>query len=76
MKIDLDNGKYTVVVNDDTERVESILRYGQPWPASDDLLYSKVVLAMIHEIIELKKQLGASDDHLKEPVQGQPVRRR
>lgn len=53
--ISLDNGKYTIV-NDNG--IMTFLRYGEAWPAADNLKHSKVVLAMAQRIEALECAIG------------------
>ncbi len=52
-RIDLCDGKYSVVFNFETGRSEA-LRYGERWR---DLRGDKMVLAMFNRIVELEEQL-------------------
>jgi hypothetical protein len=47
------DGKYTFVMNENWT-IDTVLRYGEPWPAGDDLKYSSVVLALVHEVMEAR----------------------
>lgn len=55
--MNLEGGKYTVI-HDYTGAGLSFLRGGEPWPAADDLKYSKVVGAMASRIEELEMAIG------------------
>lgn len=61
MKIDLCDGKYTYILDEDTG-VQEVLRYGEPW-RKDDLLGDNLVLAMAHEISNLKYLLDKADPY-------------
>lgn len=53
----LENGKYTII-HDYTGAGLTCLRYGERWPAADDLKYSKVAGAMASRIEELETVIG------------------
>jgi hypothetical protein len=55
MQIDLCDGKYTYILNEDTG-VQEVLRYGEPW-SKEDLLGDNLVLAMAQRIVELEDEL-------------------
>ena len=61
MKIDLCDGKYTYILDEDTG-VQEVLRYGEPW-RKDDLLGDNLVLAMAQEINNLKYLLDKADPY-------------
>jgi len=48
------DGKYTFLMNDDGT-IASILRHGETWEAGDSLIHMGVVLALVHEVIELRE---------------------
>jgi len=50
-RITLEDGKYTIL-NDNG--VLTMLRHGEPWPASADLCRAGVVLALVHEVERLR----------------------
>lgn len=52
--IKLKDGKYSIVFDDKTWQVVDFLRYGESWPAGNELHYSGVVTALIHRVIELE----------------------
>lgn len=52
MQIELENSKYTYILDEDTGEQE-VLRYGEPW-RKDDLIGDNLVLAMAHRIAELE----------------------
>lgn len=55
MQIELENGKYTYVL-DEATGVQEVLRYGEPW-RKDDLIGDNIVLTMAHRIAELEDSL-------------------
>ena len=61
MRIDLEGGKYTYVLNDDEPGSQYVLRYGEPWR---DLIGDKFVYCMaakIEEQAERIKELEATN---------------
>lgn len=58
MKIDLENGKYSIQ-NDNG--ILTFYRYGEFWPGSEDLQGAGVVLALVHEVERLREILGSLD---------------
>jgi hypothetical protein len=59
MKIELCDGKYTYINDDDGQRV---LRHGEPWR---DLVGDNFVLAMAQRIEELKELLEEVENELR-----------
>ncbi len=53
LRTDLEDGKYTVIFDEATGGL-SALRYGQVWR---DLAGDKLVLALVHRIDELQREL-------------------
>lgn len=49
----LDSGKYMITLADDGT-VEKILRYGEEWPASNDLKHTKIFTSLIYAYIKLR----------------------
>lgn len=60
MKIELENGKYTYIL-DEVTGVQEVLRYGEPW-RKDDLIGDNLVLAMAHEIAMLQNELDVANN--------------
>jgi hypothetical protein len=56
MKIDLCDGKYTYILDEDTG-VQEVLRYGEPW-RKEDLLGDNLIFAMAQRIIELENEVS------------------
>lgn len=52
MRVDVENGKYTVVFEEDNRL--HVLRYGEPWR---DCIGDKLILALAQEIETLREQL-------------------
>lgn len=46
--VQLEDGKYTI--QKDSKGMLEFLRYGEAWPAADDLKYSQLIIAMFNEI--------------------------
>lgn len=59
MKIELENGKYTYMFDENTG-VQEVLRYGEP--LVEDLTGCNWSLAMAHEIQRLRKQQSYKED--------------
>jgi len=60
MKIELENGKYTYMFDENTG-VQEVLRYGEPWRGKE-LTGDNFILAMAHEIQRLRKQQSYKED--------------
>lgn len=60
MQIELENGKYTYILDEDTG-VQEVLRYGEPW-RKDDLIGDNLVLAMAHEIAKVQNELDVANN--------------
>lgn len=58
MQIELENGKYTYIL-DEVTGVQEVLRCGEPW-RKDDLIGDNLVLAMAHEIAMLQNELDTA----------------
>lgn len=58
----LDGGKYTIINGAHEGTGLEFRRYGEPWPAADDLKYTGVVLAMAYRIEELETAIRAALD--------------
>lgn len=52
MLIDLDNGKYTIVYDEEKGYITHILRYREPWKE----LSTNVELALVHQLLDERKQ--------------------
>lgn len=50
----LQGGKYTI--QKDGKGMLEFLRYGEAWPAADDMKYSQMVIAMYNEIQDLSRE--------------------
>jgi len=50
MKINLCDGKYTIVYNEEKATVDEVLRHGEPWPAANPV--NNLELAMVHAIVD------------------------
>lgn len=61
LRVDIDNGKYTVVQNE--RGALSALRYGEPWR---DLVGDNLIGAMAYEIDDLREQLRIARERLAE----------
>lgn len=53
-KIELDNGKYTIVYNEDNQYPKKCLRYGEEWR---DLVGDNLVFWLCNRIQELEEKL-------------------
>lgn len=60
MQIELENGKYTYIL-DEVTGVQEVLRYGEPW-RKDDLIGDNLVLSMAHEIDKLQNELDVANN--------------
>jgi hypothetical protein len=57
------DGKYTVVQNDQGQ-VE-VLRHGERWLTSDEMIGSKMILTLAQDIEELRSELSKAIDYLR-----------
>jgi hypothetical protein len=68
MRIELENKKYTVVLDDDGDFYA--LRYGERWR---ELGGDKLILSMAQRIDELQEELGISTDDEVEDIAEEPI---
>lgn len=52
MEVKVDNGKYTIRIDEQNGHHVSLLRYDEAWV--DDPLYSKMLIAIAYELEELR----------------------
>jgi hypothetical protein len=55
IKLELSDGKYTILYNGSTPFQFEALRNGEPWR---DLVGDNLVLALVHRIIDLQEELA------------------
>jgi len=55
IRLDIDDGKYTIVQPHDGGT--HVLRYGEPWLSTDQLIGTNMILAMAHELEEAREKL-------------------
>lgn len=54
LRVSVDDGKYTVIQLNNGEMV--FFRYGEPWPAADDLKHVGLVLALAYDLDEARQE--------------------
>lgn len=59
LRIDVDNGKYTIVQPEDGQAYA--LRYGEPWLSAEQMTGTNMILAMAYELDELRAKLEQAE---------------
>jgi len=71
-KVDIYDGKYSFIMTD-AGTIDQVLRYGEAWPAADDLVHSGVVLALVQEVEERREESHWTAVADKEPDHSEPI---
>jgi uncharacterized coiled-coil protein SlyX len=66
IRVDLDNGKYTVLIGEEVGEITTALRHGEPWR---DILGDKLIFNLAYEVHEQQARIAELEQKVKDQQQ-------